>query len=88
MKGNISSVRVESKSSLESGGKLGTGLGIRSLVFRANERFTQKNERFTHCLIFGERLEQFAHDCSFPMSDSLTSPIFVEQHERFYHIAH
>ena len=78
MKGNISSVRVESKSSLESAGKLGTGLGIRSSVFRANERFTKKNERFTHCLIFGERPEQFAHDRLFSMSDSLTWPIFVE----------
>ena len=53
------------------------GLGIRLSVFRANrslfaqkranERFAQKNERFT--LIFGERPERFAHDCSFPLSD-------------------
>ena len=34
-----------------------------------NERYAQKNERFTHSLIFGERPEQFAHDCSFPLSD-------------------
>ena len=55
------------------------GLGIRSSVFRANhaffvqklanERFAQKNERFTHLLIFGERPERFAHNSSFPLSD-------------------
>ena len=56
-----------------------TGLGIRSSVFRANrsffaqkganERFAQKNERFTHLLIFSERPERFAHKCSFPLRD-------------------
>ena len=56
-----------------------TGLGIRSSVFRANrsffakklanERFALKNERFPHSLIFGERLERFAHGCSFLVSD-------------------
>ena len=71
---------------------LNAGLGIRSFEFRvncsffvqkwANEQFPQKNERFTHLLIysflvsdlsdsliFGERPERFAHDCSFPLSD-------------------
>ena len=33
-----------------------------------NERFAQKNERFTHLLIFGERNERFTHDRSFPLS--------------------
>ena len=57
----------------------GTGLGIRSFDFRANrlffvqkwanERFAKKNERFTHLLIFGDRPERFAHDCSFPLSE-------------------
>ena len=51
------------------------GLGIRSFDFRANrsffvkklanEQFTQKNERFTHWLIFGEQNEQFAHIAHF-----------------------
>ena len=55
------------------------GLGICSSVFRANrsffvqkwanEQFAEKNERFTHSLIFGERPERFAHDRSFPLSD-------------------
>ena len=55
------------------------GLGISSSVFRANrsyfaqkwanEQFPQKNERFTHSLIFSEQPEQFAHDRSFPLSD-------------------
>ena len=55
------------------------GLGISSSVFRANrsyfaqkwanEPFPQKNERFTHSLIFSEQPEQFAHDRSFPLSD-------------------
>ena len=53
------------------------GLGIRSFDFRANrsfflsknEPFAQKNERFTHSLIFGERPERFVHDRSFPLSD-------------------
>ena len=56
-----------------------TELGLRSSVFWANrsffaqkwanEWFAQKNERFTHSLIFGERPERFAHNCSFPLSD-------------------
>ena len=55
------------------------GLGICSYDFRANrsffaqkwanEWFTQKNERFTHSLIFGEWPERFAHDRTFPLSD-------------------
>ena len=44
-----------------------------SLIFFAqkwaNKRFAQKNERFTHSLIFDERPEWFAHDRSFPLSD-------------------
>ena len=64
------------------------GLGIRSSVFRVNRSFLpknermsdslQKNERFTHSLIFGERPERFAHDrTSFlsDLSDLLTSLI-------------
>ena len=35
----------------------------------ANERFAQKNELFTHSLIFGEQPERFAHDRSFPLRD-------------------
>ena len=42
-----------------------------------NERFTQKNERFAHWLIFGEQPERFAHIAH-----------FGEQPERFTHIAH
>ena len=30
-----------------------------------SERITQKNERFTHLLIFGEQNEQFAHIAHF-----------------------
>ena len=32
-----------------------------------NEQFDQKNERFTHSLIFCERPERFAHSRSFPL---------------------
>ena len=35
----------------------------------ANERLAQKNEQFTHLLIFGERSERFAHNRSFPLSN-------------------
>ena len=45
-------------------GKSLMGFPSESLVFvqkRANERFAQKNERFTHPLIFGEQPERFAH---------------------------
>ena len=48
------------------------GFPSESLVFCqkwANERFAQKNEQFTHLLIYGERPEGFAHNCSFPLSD-------------------
>ena len=31
----------------------------------ANEQFTQKNEQFTHSLIFSERNERFAHIAHF-----------------------
>ena len=65
------------------------GLGIRSFDFRANrsffvkkwgnKRFAQKNERFTHLLIYGEQPERFAHNRSFLVSDLrelLTIPHF------------
>ena len=52
-----------------------TGLGIRSFYFRANrsffvqkranERFAQKNEQFTHSLIFVELIERFPHIAHF-----------------------
>ena len=38
-----------------------------------------KNERFTHLLIFGEWLEIFAHDRSFPLSESLMVAHFGER---------
>ena len=46
---------------------------------RANEQLAQKNERFTHLLIFGEQPERFAQ---------FNSLIFGERPERFTHIAH
>ena len=61
--------------------RLRAGLGLCSSVFRANhsffaqkwanEPFAQKNEQFTRSLIFGELPERFAHDRSFPLSESL-----------------
>ena len=45
-----------------------------------NERFAQKNKRFAHLFIFGERPEQITHCGSFlvsDLSDLLTSLIFV-----------
>ena len=36
---------------------------------RANERFTQKNERFAHTLIYHEHPERIAHSHSFVMSN-------------------
>ena len=55
------------------------GLGIRSFDFWANrsffaqkwanEQFAQRNDWFTHSLIFGERPEWFTHNRSFPLSD-------------------
>ena len=78
-----------------------SGLGIRSSVFQvnrsifaqkwANERFAQKNERFTHSLIFGERNEQFAHITHFlwaTWANHSWSLIFGEGPQRFTHIAH
>ena len=75
-----------------------------SLVFVqkwANEQFSQKNEWFTHSLMFGEQNEWFAillissegpeqitHGRSFlvsEMSNSLTSLIWFEQNEQFTH---
>ena len=65
-----------------------------SLVFAqqwANERFTLKNERFTHSLMFGERPERFAHDRSHPLSD--VSKLLMVSHfwcalpKRFAHMA-
>ena len=54
------------KYSQKTGEKLRAGnslIGFRSesLFLLANERFAQKNERFAHSLIFGERPERFAH---------------------------
>ena len=54
-----------------------------SLVFAkklANERFAQKNERFAHLHIFGERPVRFAHHRSFPLSDLSESLIVMVAH--------
>ena len=65
-----------------------------SLVFVkkwANELFAQKNERFTHSLIFGERNEWFAHIAHFlwaTWGNCSCSLIFGERNEWFTHIAH
>ena len=48
----------------------------------ANGRFTKKNKRLVHSLIFGERPEQITHGHSFlvsDLSDSLTSLIKKEE---------
>ena len=69
-----------------------SGLGIRSSVFWANRLFLPKNERMSNLLkitsnslIFGERLEWFAHGRSFLVSDLSESLIFGEQPEQIAH---
>ena len=50
----------------------------------------QKNERFAHSLIFGERPEGFAHDRSFlvsNLSDSLTSLTRKRGNEQITHLS-
>ena len=46
-----------------------TGIKLVYPELSQNEQFAQKNERFTHALIFGERPERFTHNRSFPLSD-------------------
>ena len=56
-----------------------------------SEQFAQKNKRFAHSLIFGERPEQIAHGSSFlvsNLSDLLILLIYGDQPERFNHIAY
>ena len=58
---------------------------------RFSERIAQKNEQFTHSLIFGEWPERFAHDRSFPLRTWANRSwllIFGERPEQVAHIAH
>ena len=53
-----------------------------------NERFTQKNEWFTHSLIFGERNERFAHTAHFLCATWANRSWSLIFGEWFAHIAH
>ncbi len=77
------------------------GLGIRSSDIRANrsffaqkwvnERFAQKNERFTHLPFLVSEMSDsltIAHFLWAPWANCSWSLIFGEQPERFAHIAH
>ena len=63
MKAIAIAVAIYCKLLLARAGNLLIGFLSKSLVF------CEKNERFAHLLIFGERPEGFAHNRSFPLSD-------------------